>query len=160
MPENILTYVNYDDNRMVYWSCFSIGATATITSAHNARSCEIKATNMKKLFSILFLYITITSITSTYGESSIFLKTPDIFERTNSFIKIEGRIESHDLPDGEILRHNVEIVFSPLDSRLMLFFERMDILRWASIGKFPHIFLKLQIERARFVPIYGKYYDI
>lgn len=146
MPENILTYVNYDDNRMVYWSCFSIGATATITSAHNARSCEIKATNMKKLFSILFLYITITSITSTYGESSIFLKTPDIFERTNSFIKIEGRIESHDLPDGEILRHNVEIVFSPLDSRLMLFFKRMDIQYKSSDAK-----IKIGSEKTKYI---------
>ena len=106
----------------------------------------MKATNMEKLFSILFLYITITSITSTYGESSIFFKTPDIFERTNSFIKIEGRIESRDLPDGEILRHNVEIVFSPLDSRLMLFFKRMDIQYKSSDAK-----IKIGSEKTKYI---------
>ena len=123
-----------------------LSVSSATGSACNAKSCEMKATNMENLFSILFLYITITSITSTYGESSIFFKTPDIFERTNRFIKIEGRIESRDLPDGEILRHNVEIVFSPLDSRLMLFFKRMDIQYKSSDAK-----IKIGSEKTKYI---------
>ena len=99
---------------------------------------------MKNLFGILYLYTTI--ISSMYGEPSILLKKTDIFERTNSFIKIEGHIESRDLPNGEVLRHNVEIVFSPLDSRLMLFFKRMDIQYKSSDAK-----IKIKSDKTKYI---------